>query len=810
MRFEARNQKRNFRFLVLGSVLWLAPFVLLCPAFVEGMEKSPQKSPAAPAAQPPAPGFSLKDLDANGQSAVVLDLLTGKEVRVLKHQKVGPWILMAVLEEGPEKMAVFEDLEDRKGSILYMSKEGIVVSLPKSLERTSVPEKTLYRGRTMNEIVKSPKDILASEILAEPGDPTFDRVAACLPPLRIPTFVGTRHSLEKVVFEYGGASINYVDCGKLKPDIMEARKKQNVWEGLVGRWLHVPRFLFPKGESGYWEEVVFAEEDATRYWTQPVWFRLLLVEDGQVKESHYFYHHLPYPPRGEPDAREFYRALLKMNREWRRTLDPPFKIDVPDKNIADFCRHALVLEMITRIGDHPRYGYPPIHQQTMSRGILGNGFSNVDSFQDTFNSSVLTFLDWGLFDIAKRYIDQYYSVFVRDDGSIDTRGPEIGQYGRMLTALAQYYNYTKDGSLILKHQTKILAIVKLLAGLRAESLKIPLADPGYGILRGWSEHDSGLQTDPYRFILPHFSNSAEVGRGFQDFGRALAEIGRSASDLALESAGNQLLQESRDMRKDLHARIEKSTDRTQDPPYIPAVAGDTPTLWKNRIYAEMLHSGILTKNMVKTIAASQSANGERILGLLRNGKSLSGFVVYGYAYGLLQHDFIREFLLFYYAHMAHIYSRGTWTAVEVAAVDGTPQSTFCTPAQLTIPALTKWMLVFEDPVEPVLWLAKATPRTWLEDGQKISVKGTPTKFGMVEYELRSEIAKNRVFGKIDLPKENFEATTKIRIRVPEGKKMKTVKVNGKTWKDFSPEQELISLPSNLKGRIELEVTYGLK
>ena len=186
-----------------------------------------------------------------------------------------------------------------------MSKEGIVVSLPKSLERTSVPEKTLYRGRTMNEIVKSPKDILASEILAEPGDPTFDRVAACLPPLRIPTFVGTRHSLEKVVFEYGGASINYVDCGKLKPDIMEARKKQNVWEGLVGRWLHVPRFLFPKGESGYWEEVVFAEEDATRYWTQPVWFRLLLVEDGQVKESHYFYHHLPYPPRGEPDAREF-------------------------------------------------------------------------------------------------------------------------------------------------------------------------------------------------------------------------------------------------------------------------------------------------------------------------------------------------------------------------------------------------------------------------------------------------------------------------------------------------------------------------
>ena len=750
---------------------------------------------------------SVVRLDLKAQSAVVRDPGTGQEATLRLHQRSGPWSLMAVIDDGSEPLGVFEDLGEKAGRILYVGVRGIAASFPKSLARTNVPAASLYRGRTMDEIVQSSADLLGAGILSSPGDPSLASVSACLPPLRIPTFVGTRWNQEKPVFEYGGASINYVDAGKLFPEILDARKRQDVWEGLVGGWLHVPRFLFPKGDAGYWEEVLFADEDPAKTWTQPVWFRVLRVEAGAVAESHYYYHHLPTPPRGEPEAREFYAALLRVDREWRRTLVPPFAIDVPEGFLSDFCKHAFVLEMISRVGDHPRYGYPPIHQQTMSKGILGSGFSNVDSFQDTFTASVLTCLDWGLADVAKRYIDQYFTDFVRDDGSIDTRGPEIGQYGRMLTALAKYYDYSRDGALLLKHRNRILAVAGLLTGLARESRTGGKTDPAFGILRGWSEHDSGLQTDPYRFILPHYSNSAEVGRGFQDLGRVLSELGRMMGDETLASRGGELSGLAAVVRKDLAASLERSVDRSKNLPYVPAVAGDKPTLWKNRVYAEMLHSGVLSGETVRMITAYQSAHGERLLGLLRNGRSLNGFVVYGYAYGLLQHDLVREFLMFYYAHLSHLYSRGTWTAVEGAAVDGTPLSTFCGPAQLTIPALTKWMLVFEDPDDPVLWLAKATPRDWLADGKKIAVAGAPTRSGTVAFELRSEIARGRILGTLTLPAEGSPAAIKLRVRAPEGKTVRSVRVSGKSWTAFDPREETVSFPAGLAGRVEVEIFY---
>ena len=38
-----------------------------------------------------------------------------------------------------------------------------------------------------------------------------------------------------------------------------------------------------------------------------------------------------------------------------------------------------------------------------------------------------------------------------------------------------------------------------------------------------------------------------------------------------------------------------------------------------------------------------------------------------------------------------------------------------------------------------LWLALATPRAWLEQGKKISVKSAPTHFGSVDYEIVSDV-----------------------------------------------------------------------
>jgi hypothetical protein len=749
----------------------------------------------------------IHGVDPKKQSAVLVDPSTHEESTVLLHQNFGSWTLMAVVHRPQGDLAVFENLQDRRGDIVYAGAQGIVLALPKSLEPTSVPPNTLYRGRSLDEIAKAKKDVLGEELLAGKDDPKYEDVAGAVPPLRVPSFIGTNRSDDKPTFDYGGFSDEiYVDVGKLFPEIREARAKRDVLEGLVGGWLPVNRFVFPapdrQGDQRYWEETMFAEEPG-HFWTQPIWFRVLLVDGGQIKEAHYYYHHLPFPPRGEPPAADFYSALLNVRAVWTRDLNPPMKIDVPDKKILDFCLHSLALERITRVGDHPKYGYPPLGGINVFGGY---GYNNVDTFQDTFNTSVDAFLEWGLTSIAGRYIDDYFTNSVRDDGSIDTRGPEIGQYGKMLTEVAKYWEYTKDEKLMRKHQKKIEAIVDLFYTLRKQAKEVPRDDISYGIIRGWSEHDSSLKIDPYRFMQPHFSNNAEAVRGFHGLGNAWTEMGHKLPDAHLVAEGQRLLAESEAMKKDMDAAIAKSIDRTQNPPYMPAVAGDHPTYGKERAYSEMLESGELTEEQARIIVDNLAANGESMFGLLRYGAHIDGFLDYGPAYARIQRDWIREFLLLYYAHMSHIYSPGTWTSVESSKIDGTLGGPYCTPAEVAIPTFTKWMLVFEDPDEPVVWLAKATPRAWLEQGKRISVQNAPTRFGNVGYELRSDIDSGNISAVVHLP-DGYAATTKLRVRSPEGKTIRAVTLNSASWKDFSVEQEAVTIPPRSRGEIRIEISY---
>lgn len=779
---------------------WCVVAGLLCFARDSFAQASPQSAAGNYTA---SSDLRVKSVDFGVQSAVMLDGASGKEVKVALRGKFGAWTLMAVLREPDGGSAVFENVTERKGDIVYVGTQGVILALPKSLEPTSVAPSSLYRGRTMDEIAKGKADVLGAELLAGNDDPRYADVAAALPPLRIPSFVGTRHSDEKPTYDYGGFSDEiYVDVGKVFTEIQDSRNKHDVWEGLVGGWLPVERFVFPAGEQRYWEETIFAEEPG-HFWTQPVWYRVLLVDGGQLKEAHYFYHHLPFPPRGEPAAADFYQALLHVHEVWQHDLNPPMKVDVPDTRTLDFCLRALSLQMITRVEDHPKYGYPPLGGINVFGGY---GYNNVDTFQDTFNADVTAFLEWGLFDTAKGYIDDYFTNSVREDGSIDTRGPEIGQYGKMLEVMARYYSYSKDEALLRKHQEKLQAIVDLFYSLRKESKQLPATDISYGIVRGWSEHDSSLKVHPYRFMNPHFSNNAEAARGFHDLGEVWLEIAHKNSDAALESRARGMLQESEEMKKDMNAAIEKSVDRKQTPAYMPAVAGDIPTYGKERAYAEMLDSGELTPEQADIIVKNLAANGGSMFGLLRYGPNLDGFLDFGPAYTRMQFDWVREFLLLYYAHMSHIYSPGTWTSVESSKIDGTLGGPYCTPAQVTIPTLTKWMLVFEQPDDAVLWLARATPREWMEQGKKIAVTDAPTRFGKVSYELRSDVEKNKVSAVVRVPQDSA-ATIKLRARVPGGKKIRAVTVNGEKWTDFSAEQEVVTIPPRLKGEIAVGISY---
>ena len=762
--------------------------------------------------------FSIIEIETN--HVTIQDSSTGQIKELCKHQSVGKWTLMSIVKRGDNQLlAVFENLKERNGPILYMNRRGVILHLKKTLESTVVPLNSCYGGRTVEEIANSDKDILGEEVLSKEQDPSYEAVAPYLPPLRYNTFVGTPDCVEKPVIFYGG----FTTCFRpdfLSPNFPDRRKiisgELALQEGLVGGWLPIIRIKFPNVNNETWEEVVFAEVNPPSRWIQPVWFRFIKLDnDGELKETHYFRSYLPYPPRGEPKAEEFYRELLKVHEYWSKILSPSAKINVPEERVSDLCLHSLIRGIITRIGDHPKYG--------VWEGGKGYGGSEHDGFPDTFTSSVTCYLEWGLFEYAKRYLNNYLSEFVREDGSIEYRGPEIGQYGRMLATIAKYYYYTKDYKMLLKHERKISGIVDLLLSLRKEALKLPLEDPSYGMIRGWCEADSWMFKDPYSYNLPYYSNSTEACRGFYDLGRAWIEIGKEISRKELVEKGEELIREAGALKKDILLSIERSILYNFDPPHLPGVAGAKEPYditrksepWtkvgiiNGRCYCEMLYSGILPKWMVEMIIRYQRKHNGTILGIPAGGGEMHGFTAVGYGYGLLQHDLIREFLL-YYALMAHMYTRGTFTAQEYTNVDRSSQNfgPYCVPSQLTIPILTKWMLVFEEPDTPTVWLAKGVPRFWLEDGKTVSIENAPTKWGRISFKLYSEIRKNKkISGFVEVPETGYDATICIRLRTPTTARIKSIKVNGKNWGEFDPEKKTIYLPAGLQGRVAFEAYY---
>src|SRR5262249_12956257 len=226
--------------------------------------------------------------------------------------------------------------------------------------------------------------------------------------------------------------------------------------------------------------------------------------------------------------------------------------------------------------------------------------------------------------------------------------------------------------------------------------------------------------------------------------------------------GKRLQYESEELLRDLNDSISRSILKVDGEDILPAIAGvkepfhvavskdkSDPQFRSYRAYMEMMYSGNLTEDHVKMIVNYRSRHHDVILGMptaygFKSG-ILAGFLSYGYGYGLIQHDMIREALLMMYSDMAHQYTRGTWTAPETRSLvpdDGA--APYSTPAQLVVALMTKWLLVFEDPQSETLWLGKAMPRTWLQEGKRISVSRASTRFGPFAFTISSHLARREV------------------------------------------------------------------
>ena len=107
---------------------------------------------------------------------------------------------------------------------------------------------------------------------------------------------------------------------------------------------------------------------------------------------------------------------------------------------------------------------------------------------------------------------------------------------------------------------------------------------------------------------------------------------------------------------------------------------------------------------------------------------------------------------------------------------------------------------------PTLWIARGTPRPWLEAGKRIAVKDAPTYFGAVAYEIVSQVDEGKITATVDLPSRTPPQAVLLRFRHPQAKPIQSVTLNGQAWSEFSKDQEVIRV-TGVQGRATVTASY---
>jgi hypothetical protein len=114
------------------------------------------------------------------------------------------------------------------------------------------------------------------------------------------------------------------------------------------------------------------------------------------------------------------------------------------------------------------------------------------------------------------------------------------------------------------------------------------------------------------------------------------------------------------------------------------------------------------------------------------------------------------------------------------------------------------LLVMEE--GQALWLARATPRAWLEQGKSIAVSNAPTYFGPVAYEIVSDVDHGKITATVQMPSRKPPQTVMLRFRHPQAKPIKSVTLNGQDWRNFNTAKEVI-LVTGLQGKATIIADY---
>ncbi len=517
----------------------------------------------------------------------------------------------------------------------------------------------------------------------------------------------------------------------------------------------------------------------------------------------------PLPDASQIDAAAYAKAKADRKTYWDAILNRGVIFDVPEPLVMDVQRNHLIQNCVMRwrysLGSVVYHGsfYQPESSDAMT--VLAY-FGHLDAARDGLSALV---------GMAKGKGPEYYTNWER---------------GEKLSHGALHYHLTKDAAFIGKHTPTYVSY--------CEDFRRQIEADPHGLLRK-ERHCGDIPKRAYCTF-----HQAVCWRGMRDMAEVWRQIGKEDlyETYAPVAAG---------LHRALHQALAKSSKRLPDGSlfvsnemleplkvFDPITETRLGSYW-NLVMPYAFASGLWEMNgsEMDGIVRFLHHHGGMLLGLVRfnyyptpigsyRPNGLPGYCTPGfdnvylpnYTRVLADRDMAERLIVSFYGKLAHGQTRNTFVSGEGETVGVRPgqfyrscYGTPCSANNSTFLLMLRLMLIREwfDPTTGVpkgLFLAHATPRAWLADGKRIVVRGAPTGFGPIDVTIESSLASNRVRVRLRVPGRDPIAMLKLKLRVPEGKRIRSVSIEGQPHGKFDPKAEVIDL-TGLTGERTIEVMY---
>lgn len=484
-------------------------------------------------------------------------------------------------------------------------------------------------------------------------------------------------------------------------------------------------------------------------------------------------------------ALEYGRARTETIRYWREYVERGAQFEVPEKAVNDLFRASLwhALRLPRRHGDR-RMDLP---YSSFAYSQTGTPWP--------INQAV--YVDYMLYNlrgyhgIATEELAEQFRNNQEANGHVSGFANWVTYTPSMLYAVAKNYELSADRAAfdrLLPHTMKAM-------------------DWCIGEVRGRRGLVAGPLNDGTGDGVWAF-NQAYMYAGLAAFGRALQAFGHPRAKEALTAAEglrNQIEQAF------AQASVEAPVVQLADGTWTPYVPSDVrkPRRLLEAWYPSDVDTGPAHLPRLNAVdprgRLADAILNDHEDNLFYKGWGIANEPVYNqHATAYLLRDEVKAAIRVFYSYMASAFSHGQLEPVEHRFTHGQyfgPPSTDGAWFELY-----RQMLIRETDAGELL-LAQATPRAWLEDGKKITVRRAPTLYGDLSMEITSRVGQGRIETEVDMPARARPQAVALRLRHPRLARLREVTVNGQPWTDFDVSAETIRVTAPKEAHYRILAKY---